>query len=117
MTTQTQNPYVLHEAHIMDNCSSGEILRSVVLSLRNGYDYPIPLHRIGLLGKKRYLIAMDLIHDYYLNGECREMHALALKITETYPVEVMKLSHSETQSQSNTRHTVKYGLQGVARFA
>lgn len=92
MTVQPPNVYAAHEAHIMDNCSSGEILREVVLSLRNGYRYPMPLHRLRLLGDERYDIAMALINHYRQNGECQEMHELAEKISETYPGEVLKLN-------------------------
>lgn len=108
MTLHTDNVYTTCETHIMDNCTSGEILREVVLSLRNGYQYPISLHRLGLLGYERYGIAIALINHYHANGECDEMHALAAKISEIYPDEVFQLNALRPHDTKDLREALAF---------
>ena len=91
MTTQTNRTqpdvFMQFSPDIMDDCSSGEILRNVVLSLYNGYRYPMPLHRLAALGTLRGNSALILIGEYIRNGETPGLRLAAETILQHYPQE------------------------------
>ncbi|PJO79122.1 hypothetical protein GJV52_12775 [Neisseria brasiliensis] len=92
----TQSIYTQNEALIMGDYGAAEVFRQLILSLFNGYTYPMPVLTVSRLDSKHFPLFADMLEAYHRDGETAELRELACKVLERFPELRVRCVHPES---------------------
>lgn len=78
------NPFTTHrELLLHPTYGTAGYLQRAMMSLYNGDDFPFPLHAVGGMDQKHFLIFQDMLAWYRVHGEgCKVFMALSQEVAD-----------------------------------
>jgi hypothetical protein len=94
------SPFVTHAGEIMADYGTAAKLRRIVLSLYNGYSFPVDLSDISGMDNHHFQIVVDLMRCYHTLGENdKEMLKLAERIKKEFGCKPVKYASESEEAE------------------